>query len=108
MSVSVVLKDNEKVSVSISPVDAAGNPGKIDGVPVWSSSNETVLTVTPADDGLSAVLTTVGPLGNAQVEVNADADLGEGVKNVSGLIDVEVVAGETVALNPNVGTPETR
>ena len=102
-----VLTDVQKVSLAIAPVDAAGNAAPVETV-VWSSTDETVLTVVAAEDGLSAVATAVGKLGTAQVKVDADAQLGEGVVTLTGLQDFEVVASQAVALGVVVGAPEAK
>jgi hypothetical protein len=57
-----------------------------------ASSDPAILEVTDNGDG-TAKVKAVGPVGTAQVQVSADADLGEGVKTVTGVADVEVVAG---------------
>lgn len=93
------LPDDKTASAAVAYVDAKGNPAKVDGTPVWSSSDDTILTVTPSSDGLTAEVTPVGPLGTAQVKVEADADLGAGVVPLISLADVEVVAGQAVAGN---------
>lgn len=102
---SLILTDVQKVELSISPTSAAGNPAPVDGSPVWTSSDETVLTVTASEDGLSAVAVTTGKLGKAQVNVSADADMGEGVKTVTGVLEVEVRVSEAVSLAVTSGTP---
>lgn len=104
----MVLKDTEKVTLSIAPLDAKGNAASVDGAPVWASSNEAVLTVTASADGFSAVAVAVGPLGTAQVSVQVDADLGEGVKPLAATLDIDVLAGEAVALSIAAGTPEAQ
>lgn len=101
----MVLTDTQKVNLSISPVDAKGKPAKIDGVPSWTSSDETILSLVPAADGLSAVAVAGDP-GHAQVSVTADADLGEGVTGITGTLEVDVEAGEAVSLNITAGAPE--
>jgi len=88
------------------PVDAKGNPAPVDGAPAWGSSDPTVATVTPAADGLSAMVAAVGPLGKTQISVNADADLGEGFESIAGTLEIEVVAGKAVSLSIKTGTPE--
>ncbi len=103
-----VLTDMQKVAVSVAFVDAAGNPARVDGVPAWSSSDESILTVAAAEGGLSAEVVTVGPLGAAQIVVRADADLGEGVREIIATQGFEVVGSEAVAANFTVGTPEPR
>ena len=66
----------------------------------------TVSTV--SDDGMTADVTTVGPLGTATVTVSADADLGDGVTSLTGTLEVEVIASQAADLNVSVGTPTER
>lgn len=88
---------------SLQPVDSFGNPARVDGVPVWGVSDESILDVGPSADGLSAIVSAVGTVGVAQVTVSADADLGDGVRELTGILDVEVLAGEAVALSITAG-----
>ena len=46
--------------------------------------------------------------GAAQVNVTADAQIGEGVTEITGVLDVEVKAGQAVALNIAAGAPEEK
>jgi hypothetical protein len=97
--------------VLLSITDAQGRTARVDGVPVWTSSNEAVLRVTPAADGLSAVVDTVD-IGTARINVSADADLGTGVTPITGASeDVNVSQGpSTVAtsLGLNLGAPANK
>jgi hypothetical protein len=98
---------DHEVEVQVAYVDAKGNPAVVDGDPVWSSSDETIITVTAdTTNAMQAMVTPVGPIGNAQVKVEADADLGAGTKSLITLMDVTIVAGEAVAgtITP-VGAP---
>lgn len=104
----LILTDEQKVSLSVSFTTKAGNPATVDGAPVWSSSDPSVITVTAAEDGLSAVAVTVGPLGTAQVICEADADLGEGVRPITGVLDIEVRPSEAVAAIVVAGAPELK
>lgn len=105
---ATVLSDVQKISLSINPVTAAGNPAPVDGVPAWSSSDPAILTVTASADGLSAVAETTGALGNAQVQVTADADVGSGTTEISAVLDVSVIASAAVSLGIVAGVPESR
>lgn len=78
--------DQRFADVKLAIEDSQGRPAAVDGVPVWASSDETVLKVTPADDGMSAVVDTVAP-GTARVTVTADADTGAGVATITGVSD---------------------
>lgn len=88
-----------KVGVQVSYVDAKGHPATVDGEVTWGSSDETIATVTvDPSDSTRATVTGVGDnLGIAQVTSSADADLGQGVRQVLTTADVEVVAGEAIS-----------
>lgn len=105
---ALTLTDLQKFTASVQPVDARGNPAAVEGAPQWAVSDESILAITPAEDGLSAVVVAAGPLGNAQVTVTADADLGEGVTTLQGILDVTVIASEAVALTIAASTPENQ
>jgi hypothetical protein len=103
-----MLPDDQKVTLGLDPRDKKQNPAALDGVPTWGSSDETIVTVAAAPDGLTAVLTAVGPLGTAQVNVTGDAKMGPETVTLSGTLDVQVVAGEAVTLGITTGTPESQ
>jgi hypothetical protein len=96
------------VLMQISYVDAKGNPATIDNEVSWQSSDDTIVTVT-ADAGDSTIcrVNPVGSIGQVQVTATCDADLGEGVRNLVTLCDIEIVGGEAVAgtIQP-MGEPE--
>lgn len=104
----IVLTDEQKVSLSIMPVTAANNPAKVDGVPQWSVSDPAIITLVVAADGMSAEAITAGPLGTSQVSVSADADLGDGVRTITGILDIEVQAAEAASVGIVAGTPELK
>lgn len=104
----LLLTNGQKVTLSIAPLDAFGQAARIDGLPAWNVSDGALATITPAEDGMSAVLEPLGPVGLLQVQVTADADLGEGIKSLSGTLDVQVEAGEAVTLGITAGVPEPK
>jgi len=83
-------------------------PALVEGVPVWASSDETVLLVTPSVDGMSAMIDTVAP-GTARITVSADADLGEGVVPLTGVTEDIIVtlgtAGLAATMTLTLGEP---
>ncbi len=105
---TLVLTDSQKVSLSIAPVDAAGQPAPVDGVPAWASSDDTVLTVAASSDGLACDAVTTGKLGTATVSVTADADMGAGSTEIVGTLDIQVNAGPAVSLGITAGEPSER
>ncbi len=99
---NMIITDVQVASLSILPVDIKGNPASVDGVPVWSSSAPEIVAIeADIDNPLKATATAVGPLGTAQISVVADADLGEGVVEIVGVLDFEVKASQAVSLTIN-------
>jgi hypothetical protein len=85
--------------------DAKGNPAAVDGPPKWDVSAPEVGQLTVADDGLSASLA-AGSVTTGQVNVTADADLGDGVKTITGVLDVQILAGDAALIAISAGAPE--
>lgn len=75
--------------------DAEGNDATVDGVPEWGISDPALGTLTPSSDGLSCEFNPGSP-SVGQINVKADADLGQGVVDVIGTLDVEVIPGDAV------------
>jgi hypothetical protein len=98
------LRDDQQVVLTIQPVDRKRKPAPVDGIPVWASSDETVITLEVAADGMSATARGVAP-GAARVVVTADADLGAGVTDLTGTLEFNVTGGSAVAMEITAGTP---
>lgn len=101
---ALLLTDSQEVDLGVEYLDKKGNTAKVDGDPRWASSDESKLVVSMVN-GSEATIKAVGPLGAAQISVTADADLGDGVKEIIGVFDIEVVAGEAVSANVSANTP---
>lgn len=95
---TMFIKATESKKFAIRPVDAKQNTAKVDGAPVWAVTDPSLFDVVVAEDGLSADVTPKGPLGACELQVKGDADLGEGVTDVFGKLDLEVIAGDAVAI----------
>jgi len=86
------------INVKVSYVDAKGNPAQVDGAVSWDTSDASIITVDPDNkDSTQCKLTPGGATGQAQVTASADADLGDGVRELVTSFDVTVIAGEAVA-----------
>src|SRR5262245_60005011 len=72
--VAVQLTSNQRQTLSVVFTDSRGNPAPVDGEPVWAIDNPNLISLLPAADGLSCVISAVGPLGSALVSIQADAD----------------------------------
>jgi hypothetical protein len=98
---------DQKVTLSIQPVDRLGNPARVDGAPVWTLSDGAVGAIEPAADGMSATFVSAA-LGITQLVVKADADLGAGTRTIQGTLDIQVESGEAVSLAIVAGAPEPK
>lgn len=97
ISMAIIAIDVVK-TYKIKPVDKAGNPAKLDGKPVWALSDPAMGALVVAEDGLTAELTPAGALGNCELQVSGDADMGEGVETIMGVLPLEFVGGKAVAI----------
>jgi hypothetical protein len=93
----LTLSDIQQSSLTVSIVDAKNNPAVLAGIPVWTVSDSTILTIVPAADGLSAILTAVGPLGTAKVS--------SAIGSISGSVDVTVIGSAPAQLVISAATP---
>jgi hypothetical protein len=89
-----------------------GHPAHVQGTVSWSSSDSAVAKVVANTTNPSQATITAGPkAGKAQISAHADADLGEGVTEVTATLDVEVIArgeatgGEIVPVGAGQGLP---
>ncbi len=101
----LILTDEQQCDLEIEKVD--GNPGKVDGLPQWSVSNPSVCSLNVSENGLKATVIATG-IGTTQVSVTVDADLGAGVRNVTGILDVTVQPAEVVSVGILAGTPQVK
>lgn len=102
---SMNIKVTQSLPLSIAITDKFGNPAQVDGAPSWSLTDPSKGSLVASDDGMSAVFTPAGPLGDVMVQVSADADLGEGVKSILGELPVSILAGEAVSVSISAGPP---
>ncbi|MGD9644444.1 MAG: hypothetical protein AB7U73_01955 [Pirellulales bacterium] len=104
--------DNEhKIRLTLAPKTPAGNPARVDGVPVWESSNPDAFTVEPAEDGLSGYLIsadTGAEVRSGELRVTADADLGDGVRPIAFTETIVVGPAEAGELTAVFGEPEPK
>lgn len=100
----VTITNEQQVKVTLNPVTATGKPARVDGAPTWEvvTGNS---TVQPADDGLSADLISSDDPGDTDFLVKADADLGEGVTEISDVIRLTVAGAQAANLGLSAGEP---
>jgi len=104
----IVLTDSQQMQLGpLTFTDKRGNPAEVEAGSVqWSTTDPSIATVEPSADGTSALLKAAGPLGNCQVRVSADADLGSGSVTIEGLADVQIIAGQAAVISIGTGPVE--
>lgn len=103
------MKVSQKVKVTLQPQDRLGNPASVEpGSVVFESSDLDICTVVqnPDNELEAEVFSSTNNPGTAQLEYRADADLGEGVVQISGFSAVEVLPLQAVGFGLSVGVPE--
>lgn len=96
---------SQKVTGSVSFMDRHGNPAPVDGKPVWTNSDEAIVSMVVAEDGLSAEFTALS-LGTVSITCDADADLGEGVKSIVATGALSVLPAEAVSAEIKFSEPQ--
>lgn len=105
------ITNEQKLPLSLNPTTEAGHAARVDGTPTWALRDGDPGTLEVAADGLSAVYVSpdavdADPTKNvAQVTVTADADLGQGVKNITDTAEVTIISAEAQSLGLTAGTP---
>lgn len=93
----VTITNEQKVELVLAPETDAGNPGAIDGIPVWEVISGDA-TLEPSADGLSCFLVSGAADVNSIITVTADKDLGAGFTALTDTVDLAVVAASASSL----------
>ena len=95
------------VSFSCRFVDSAGNPTNVDNNDAKPAEVQVAGPgeVTANADGLGGTLKVTG-IGVGQVSVRADADRGDGIRDLIVMGDFEGIAGEAIAGTVEFSTPQ--
>lgn len=101
--ITVQLTADQQVDLSISGEDSYGNPVDITGDTAWTSSDESIVTVTSTDPN-HATATAVGTTGSAAVTVSNDVN-SDGTGDFIGSIAIDVVAGVMTEITVSAGEP---
>lgn len=96
------LKDNFNVNASVpSLVDKKGNTVVLSSPLNWSTDNTDVLALTPSADGLSCLISAIGPIGVATVTAKATSDSGD----ITGTVQISVIPSAPTAVKIVLDTP---
>jgi hypothetical protein len=103
----VTITNEQKVKLTLAPKTASGDDATLDGVPAWNKvSGEGEIEA--ATDGLSAYLISSDEAGSGVFEVIADADLGQGTRELKDTINLTTTAAAASELGIVVGEPEPK
>lgn len=102
---ALTLTATQEAVVEVTYADRLGNPANVDGAPAWTVSNSSIVEVVATEDPNIFVIRATGTLGTSQVTVTADADLGDGVREILATEDITVVAAEAVNATIVFGAP---
>jgi len=100
------LTADQQVELSITGEDNYGNPVEITGNTQWTSSDETIVTVTVHDPS-HATAVAVGPVGSSAVKVTNDVDM-DGTGDYLGSLAIDVVAGVMKDITVVAGEPTNK
>ena len=96
--------NEQKISVTLTPVTATGKPAKLDGTPTWEVQSGSS-TIVVAADGLLAELVSSDDPGDTTYLVKADADLGAGVVELADVIRLTVLGAQASSLGLTASVP---
>jgi len=103
----VKITNEQEVDVTITPKTDTGKPAKLDGSPSVTvvSGNS---TVKQSEDGLTLTLRSADDPGDTEFLVKADADLGEGIEEISEIIKLSVIGATAKNLGLVAGAPRAK
>lgn len=100
------LKNTQKVTGTLAPLDAKGNDAPIEtGSVVVSSSDEAVATIEKDPENEKSLTVKGVNNGTCTLTISADADLGEGVKTITTEVNVEIISGQASNFGITFGEP---
>lgn len=98
------ITSEQMVRVKLTPKTDTGRPAKLDGKPAWEViSGDSKIEVD--EDGLGANLVSADLPGDTEIIVRADADIGEGVEEISDIIKLSVVGATAKNLGLTADAP---
>lgn len=107
MPLELKITNEQQIKVTIKPKTDKEKPASVDGKPTWEIISGNA-TITVAEDGFSADLVSADDPGDTEVLVKADADLGEGVEEISDIIKLSVVGATAKNLGLVAGPPTVK
>lgn len=96
---SIVMRNDQEVSFTLSFADKFGNPvTELGGVPAWSLSDDTLASLTVSEDGMSATVVPLGPKGSVLVNMLVDRDPDEDYEELAGQAEIAILSGKATVV----------
>lgn len=106
--VSISINNEQKVKITAAPTTAAGNPATLDGG-LRGTVLEGDATVEAVDGEPNSLYLVSGvAVGLSRIRIYADADLGEGTREIEDTVELTVTAAEANTLGVTVAAAETK
>ena len=100
-------KKNQILPLAVAFQDASGEPAFLAALPVWASSNTTVVSLVASADGLSAVATATGKTGDVTISSTAGVAVASFALSVAGADPVTGTITAGAATDPVVAEVPT-
>jgi len=97
--VAVSMQDNEYVTLTVDPTDAAGNATADSGL-TWSADNPALATLVPSADGTACNVGSTGQVGTVSITVTDAAGV------ASPADPITISAGPATTLGISAGSPQ--
>jgi len=101
----IVITNEQKIQVTLTPVTATNKPAQLDGPAVFEVISGTATVGMVEGNVLSAWLVSGDLPGDSEIMVSADADLGDGVETISDIIKLTVAGAKAASLGLTAGAP---
>lgn len=100
------LRDSEQVKVEIEALDSEGNPANV--TTAFASSDPSIVAANDNGDGSALLVASPGEGGLGTATITATVTNTDDQSVLEGTFEVEVIAGDAVAVNFIPGTPEAK
>jgi len=100
----VTLTDTQQVGITVTAADKRGGKADVQSV-TFASTDDSVASVNQDTVDTHKATVVAHVPGTITVNVSADADLGDGVRTITGSLDFTITGGGAATLAVNPGTP---
>ncbi|MET0785346.1 MAG: hypothetical protein ABWY25_01400 [Paenisporosarcina sp.] len=104
VSMALIMTATQECPLEVKFKDSKGNEVPAENI-VWGSSDEAIVKVNANDAEPQKAIAVSVAVGTGQVNVKADARVGTGTNEITGLLVVEILPAEATVVEISAGTP---